>query len=62
MEAITAVVNVGSLTKQLNNTFIALDAANADTRNDAINHLNAFINAVNAQRGEGSSPPIRPIS
>ena len=41
-----------SLDKKLNNALDALTAENADKRNDAIQKLSAFINAVEAQRGK----------
>jgi len=41
-----------SLDAKLDNALDALDAANAGNRNDAINKLGAFINAVEAQRGK----------
>jgi hypothetical protein len=40
-----------SLDAKLQNVQDAIEAFNADNRNDAINKLNAFINAVEAQRG-----------
>ena len=39
-----------SLDAKLQNVQDSLEALNADNRNDAINKLNAFINAVEAQR------------
>jgi hypothetical protein len=39
-----------SLDAKLTSALDALDALNADQRNDAINKLNAFINEVEAQR------------
>ena len=40
-----------SLDAKLDNVLDSLEAFNAEQRNDAINKLNAFINAVQAQRG-----------
>jgi len=41
-----------ALDKKLENANEALDSANAEQRQDAINKLNAFINATEAQRGK----------
>jgi len=40
-----------SLDAKLDNALDSLEAFNAEQRNDAVNKLNAFINAVEAQRG-----------
>jgi len=40
-----------SLDAKLQNALAALDAANAGLRQDAINKMQAFINSVEAQRG-----------
>lgn len=42
-----------SLDAKLQNAVDSLNAANADQRQDAVNKLGAFINAVEAQTGEG---------
>jgi hypothetical protein len=49
-------VAVPSLSSKLDGVFESLSAANAATRNDATNQLNAFINAVAAQSGKKLTP------